>query len=568
MPDTDNPDSKADPGQTEAQDEESFGSLLSQYEHSHTAESADGGKQIIGTVISASADRVLMDIGYKIEGVLTPSSSPSQALPNAGDRLPVTIRGRNEEGYYTLSPLRTRQPTDWESLQHAFAEHATITGTITGLVKGGLTVDVGVRAFLPASRSGAHDAAEMEKLVGTEIRCQILKVDAAEEDVVVDRRSVLEEEQRTRGELRLSELREGDRVTGEVRSIVPYGAFIDLGGIDGLLHISDIAWSRVAQPQDVLTVGQHLETIVLKVDAESHRISLGLKQLQTDPWENVTATYHIGDRVHGTVTRTADFGAFVELEPGVEGLIHLSEMSWTRKTRKPSDLVKPGDRVEAMVLSLSQPERKIGLGLKQALGDPWADVPSRFPEGSIVEGTVTSFTAFGAFVQVSEGVEGMIHISEIGADRRLHHPREALEMGQTVRAQVVQIDSAKRQMKLSIKRMAPVSLDEYLAEHKLGDIVTGRIVAVSDKLARVELGEGIQADCPLAPAGATSPSKAGTAAAADLGSLRAMLEARWKGRGRADAAPSPEPPRAGQIRSFRVTTVDPAAKTIALVLAE
>ncbi len=285
----------------------------------------------------------------------------------------------------------------------------------------------------------------MEKLVGQEIRCRIVKLEVEDEDVVVDRRSVTEEEERTNREHRYSELKEGETVRGEVRSLTAYGAFVDIGGIDGLLHVSDMSWSRVSAPSDVLSPGQTIEVLVLKIDGEKRRISLGLKQLQPHPWDAVAGKYQVGDRVHGTVTRVADFGAFVEIAPGVEGLIHLSEMSWTKKVRKAGDALKPGESVEAAVLAVNVAERRLSLGLKQTLGDPWAEAPQKFPAGSVIEGPITSFTKFGAFVQVAEGIEGMIHISEISAEKRLQHPQDALKLGQQVKAQVLEIDPIKRQ---------------------------------------------------------------------------------------------------------------------------
>src|SRR5208282_2597576 len=255
----------------------------------------------------------------------------------------------------------------------------------------------------------------------------------------------------------------------------------------------DLAWNRVNNPADVLSLDQEIEVKVLKIDAEKQRISLGMKQLQPDPWNSTPERYNPGERVRGTVTRIADFGAFVELEPGVEGLIHLSEMSWARKVRTPGDLVKPGETVEAVILGVNAGERRISLGLKQALGDPWADVAQKFTAGSVVEGPVVSLTKFGAFVQLSEGVEGMIHVSEISAEKRIHHPQDVLKVGQSVRAQVLALDTERRLIRLSMKQLVPTSLDEYLAEHKEGDIVTGRMTEVSGGSARVELGEGVTA---------------------------------------------------------------------------
>src|SRR6201994_3298827 len=390
---------------------ESFDAILSQYEQTHQRRSGDGGKQIAGTVVAVSGDSVFIDIGYKTEGVF-----PLALLQSAGEtvevgnKLQVSVKGRNEEGYYELSRMRVEQPKDWSALEKAFADKAVIVGTVTGVVKGGLTVDVGVRAFMPGSRSGARDAAEMEKLVGQEIRCRIIKLDAAEEDVVVDRRAVAEEEDRATKDRRYAEIREGDLVSGTVRSVTDYGAFVDIGGVDGLLHISDISWARVEKPADVLTVGQQVDAKVLKVEAAGKRISLGMKQLLAHPWDAVAGKYVAGERVRGAVTRVTDFGAFVELEPGIEGMVHLSEMSWAKKVRKPEDMVKGGEGVEVMILGISPAERRMSLGLKQTLGDPWADAAEKFPAGSQVEGPVTSFTKFGAFVQLAEGVEGMIHV--------------------------------------------------------------------------------------------------------------------------------------------------------------
>src|SRR6516164_4348873 len=382
---------------------ESFDQLLSEYERTHRQTAEDGARQLEGTVVAVTAESVLIDIGYKIEGILPLTEFQSGSQPKPGDKFVVSIKGRDADGYYMLSRTRIAQPKDWSALEQAFAAKSTIVGTVTGVNKGGLDVDIGVRAFMPSSRTGIRDAAEMAKLVGQEIQCRITKLDTADEDVVVDRRIVLEDEARSAKDRRYAELQEGDIVRGTVRSLAEYGAFVDLGGLDGLLHVSDIAWSRINRAEDVLTVGQEVEAKVLKIDSGKQRISLGMKQLQPHPWDSVPEKYKTGDRVRGAVTRIADFGAFVELEPGVEGLVHISEMSWARKVRTPGDLVKPGEIVEAIILGISPGERRVSLGLKQALGDPWADVAQKFPVGSAIEGTVTSLPRFGAFVQLSEG---------------------------------------------------------------------------------------------------------------------------------------------------------------------
>ena len=551
--------------QPTAETDESFSDLLSQYEKSHSPKADDGRKQIEGTVISVSADTVYLDIGYKSEGILPLSVFQNAGeTPKPGDKLPVSVKGRDPEGYYELSRSRVERPTDWPSLERAFRDKATIVGTVTGVIKGGVTVDVGVRAFMPASRSGVRDAAELAKMVGQQISVKIIKLDVADEDLVVDRRVVAEEEERAGKERRFSTLKEGDTVDGTIRSLTDYGAFVDIGGVDALLHVSDIAWGRVNKPADVLTVGQQIEARVLKIstETEKRRISVGIKQLLPNPWDSVAAKYKPGERVRGAVTRVMEFGAFVELEPGIEGLIHVSEMSWAKKIRAASDVVKPGETVDAVVLGMKVDERRISLGLKQTLGDPWAEVAEKFSAGAVIEGPVTNLTKFGAFVQLSEGIEGMIHVSDLSAEKRIEHPQEMLKVGQVVKAQVLAVDKDKRQIKLGMKQLVPTGLDEYIAEHKPGDIVTGRLVDIKGEQARVELGEGIHATCRMVAKG-TAPEETKSSGKADLSSLSSQLSARWKG-GATAASAKPEAVQPGQIRSFRITKLDPTAKKIEL----
>jgi small subunit ribosomal protein S1 len=563
MPNQDIPETAAT-----SEPNESFDKILSQFERSHVVRQAEGARE--GTVVSISADSVFIDVGFKTEGVLPIAELQNDsASVKPGDKLRVTIKGRDPEGYYELTRSKAARPTDWPALEKAFADKTTIVGTVTGVVKGGLSVDVGVRAFMPASRSGARDAAEIGKLVEQEIRCRIIKLDAADEDVVVDRRVVAEEEEQTAKGRLYSELKEGGTVSGTVRSLTDYGAFVDIGGADALLHVSDISWSRVNRPSDALAVGQQIEAKVLKIDTEKRRISVGMKQLLPHPWGSLSSKYKIGERVHGTVTRLMDFGAFVELEPGVEGMIHVSEMSWVKKVRKPSDLVKAGDTVEAVILGINTGERRMSLGLKQALGDPWADAAGKFAVGSVVEGPVMSLAKFGAFVQVAEGIEGLIHISDMHAEKRINSPLEVLKVGQSVKAQVLELDTEKRRLKLGIKQLVPTGIDEYLAEHQEKDVVSGRVVEVSVSSAKVELGEGIQAACRLTAEKQkqeAAVAKQSAGGKADLASLGSMLQARWKGGAVAEAA-QPEEIRAGQVRSFRITKLDRAEKKIEVELA-
>ena len=545
---------------------ESFADLLKEFEQSHSHKTAPGQKQLQGVVVSLSAEQVFLDIGYKTEGVLPRSAFRNNAEGiKAGDIFHVSVTGRNEEHYYELSLFKVAQVRDWTALEAAFAEKTAVVGTVTEVIKGGVSVDIGVRAFMPASRSGTRDAADLEKLVGTEITCRITKLDVTDENVVVDRRVVLEEQARGVNEARQAALKEGDILTGTVRTLMPYGAFIDLGGIDGLLHVSDMAHSRVSKPEDVLTVGQEVQVKLLKIDPETKKLSLGLKQLQAEPWTTAPDRLVMGQRVTGTVTRLADFGAFVEIEPGVEGLIHISEMAWGKKVRHPGDLLKQGDRVDAVILGIKPEERRISLGLKQALSDPWLEVTKKFPVGSQITGPVTKLMAFGAFVEMEPGIEGLVHISEITADRRLNHPSEMLHAGQVVKAQVLAIDTEKRQVKLSMKQLLPSDIDEYIAEHKVGDTVSGRVIELSGAGAVVELGDGIKAACAAGAAAATVQAEK-PEGKVDLSSLSSMLKDRWKGNSPAASA-KPEALAEGQIRSFKIVKLGAEAKKIVVELA-
>ncbi len=570
---------------------EDFAQLLREdtASRAHAVDLSGGSKQIEATVVAVTVDAVLLDIGYKTEGILPLSAfAKDEKSVEPGDKVRVTVKGRDTDGYYELTRQRgPAAPKDYSSLEEAFEAKGTVLGTVTGVVKGGLTVDIGMRAFLPSSRSGTRDAAELEKLVGQEVRVRITTLDleggeSGRPDAVVDRRSVLEEEARAASDQRFSELAEGQTVSGTVRSLTTFGAFVDLDGADALLHISDIAWHRVENPADLLSVGDQLEVQILKIDNSDpakRRIAVGLKQLQPHPWESVPDTYSLGQKVTGKVTRETDFGAFVELAPGLEGLIHISEMAWGKKVRKPSDIVKVGDQVEAVILAIDPDQKRIGLGLKQALGDPFAEFTKTIHPGAVVEGKISQITKFGAFMTVTEGVEGLIHISEITADKRINHPSDVLRVGETVKALVLEIDKEKRQLRLSMKQAIPTGLDDFLLEHAVGDTVTGRIIDIDhlSNTARVELGEGIIAPASMPAADPTdAPSTPPTSAGpVDLSQLGSLLSAKWK---TADAhtkpaakstlhTPNTGAPAPGQVRTFKITELDGPAKKIALELA-
>ena len=567
------------------EENEDFAQLLRENDASraNAVDRSGGSKQIDAAVVAVSADTVFLDIGYKTEGILPLSAfRADEKAVEPGDTVRVTVKGRDLDGYYELTRQRGFVAKDYASLEEAFEAKGTVPGTVTGVVKGGLTVDIGMRAFLPSSRSGTRDAAEMEKLVGQPVRVRITQLDleggeSGRPDAIVDRRSVLEEEARAQADQRFSELAEGQTVEATVRSLTDFGAFVDLNGADALLHISDMAWHRVGNPAEIVSAGDVIQARVLKIDESDpvkRRIAVGLKQLQPHPWDSVAERFHLGDKVTGTVTRDADFGAFVELAPGIEGLIHISEMAWGKKVRKPSDVVAVGDQVEVVILSIDTEARRMGLGLKQALGDPWVDVVKTIHAGAAIEGPVTRLTPFGAFVELAPGVEGLVHISEITAERRLNHPSDLLRVGEVVKAQVLEVDREKRQLRLSIKQLVPTGLDEFLEEHAAGDVVSGRIVEIDEvaHIARVELGEGILALCIVPVLAESVAPGASLGGPVDLSQLGTLFANKWK----TEVAKTPKRtaestavsarPSAGQVRSFRLTTVDAAGKKLELSL--
>ena len=562
--------------QSEETPDASFGDILKEFESTNRGTRKDAGPRRAkgrgknkpaepsrrGTVVGVSGDWVLIDYGAKAEGVIPRADlldDDGSLTVKQGDSFDVAITGFNSEDMAKLSRIMGPRPRDWEGLKRAFEDKEIVAGRVTGAVKGGFTVDVGTRAFLPASRSGARIPAEMEQLVGQEIRCRIIKLDVDEEDVVVDRRAVMEEEAHQVRQNTLASLEEGTVVRGTVRSLAGYGAFIDIGGIDGLLHIGDIAWSHVADPSTELAVGDVLDVKVLKVDRQTGKISLGLKQMSPDPWQEAVATLNPGDRVKGEITRLTDFGAFVEVLPGVEGLIHVSEMSWTKRIQRPSDVLKKGERVEAIVLKVDRAASRLSLGLRQVLGNPWDTIKDRYPNGKVIEGTVTRLAKFGAFVEVEEGIEGLVHISEFTSEKRIQHPSEVVKVGQVVRALVLSADPETKRLKLGLKQLEATSADHFVKEAAVGDRVSGRVLELRGNTVIVQLGEGVEGVCLLeqsAPEGSTGLLG---------GSLAEQLAAAWKG-GAMSGAPgaSPEPYREGLIRSFTIKAIDAAAKKIEL----
>ncbi|HEY3441302.1 MAG TPA: S1 RNA-binding domain-containing protein [Paludibaculum sp.] len=568
---TPNPDAAIPADNTAAVSEEtSFGDVLRQFEAEH--HSAEGAESALeGTVVSVSEDAIVVDIGRKMEGILKPDNPglPAGIIP--GMTLLVNIKGA-DDGYYLLSTIRVEQPRDFTGLQAAFEAKSVISGVVLEMVKGGMRVQVadGVHAFLPASRSGIREMSDMPKIVGQQIECRITKLDVTNPerpDVVVDRRGVIEEQSAVLKMAAMEGLSEGMVVQGRVRSLTEFGAFVEIAsGIDGLLHVTDMSWQRVDKPASLLAVGQSIETKILKINRESKKISLGLKQLQPDPWTQAISTLEKGQRVTGKVVRLADFGAFIEIAPGVDGLIHLSEMSWTKRIRKPSDILKVDELVEAVVLEIKPADKRISLGLKQALGNPWDSVDTKFAPGTQVEAPITNLAQFGAFVDLGDGIEGMIHVGDITREKRIQHPKEMLNAGQVVKAVVLEVDKEKRRIRLGMKQLEPTSADIFIGEHTVGELLSGRVVEVHGGHAKIEIAEGVHARCKTKEEAAAAATAG--APAADVDDLAAMLASRWKsGPSTASGAPK-DSLRVGQIRRFKITAMDLGNRRIEIEFAD
>jgi small subunit ribosomal protein S1 len=439
---------------------------------------------------------VIVDIGYKSEGIIPADQFSSDELNTlkVNDRLQVYIEEREDaEGNLILSKEKADKMKVWEELEKACKDEKVVEGKIISRIKGGMMVDIGVKAFLPGSQIDLHPVRDLDGLVGKTFPLKIIKINHRRGNVVVSRRVLLEETRDRKRQTTLSTLKEGQLIQGTVKNITEYGAFIDLGGIDGLLHITDMSWGRVGHPSELFVIGDKVEVMVLKYDRETGRISLGLKQKSADPWSNVAARYPIGSRVRGKVVSLTDYGAFVELEPGVEGLVHVSEMSWTHEVRHPSRLVSVGDQVEAAVLNVDPNSRKISLGMKQTAPNPWDMVESKYPTGTRIEGKVKSLTDFGAFVGLDEGIDGLIHISDMSWTKHIRHPSELFKKGQKVDAVVLRIDKEKERLSLGYKQLTRDPWeDEIPSRYRVGTAATGKATKITDFGLFVELEGGVE----------------------------------------------------------------------------
>ena len=454
------------------------------------------GEVVKGRVLRVGQSEVIVDIGYKSEGIIDleefigPDGKPHVSV---GDSIDVLLeKTENKDGYVVLSKEKAEKMKIWEEVERAYADGRPITGVVKERIKGGLAVDIGVRAFLPGSLVDIRPVRNLDALKGKELQMRVIKVNRKRGNIVLSRKAVLEEENAHKKRRTLDGLTEGKVVRGTVKNITEYGAFIDLGGIDGLLHKTDMSWGRINHPSELFNVGDEVEVVVLKFDPEKERVSLGYKQRTADPWENVDEKYPRESRVHGKVVSLTDYGAFIELEAGVEGLIHVSEMSWTKRVKHPSKVLAVGDTIEAVVLDVDRTARRLSLGLRQTEPNPWQTIGERYQEGDRIVGKVRNLTDFGAFIEVEEGIDGLVHISDMSWTRRLKHPSEMLKKGDEVEAVILKIDTENQRLSLGIKQLQPNIWEEFFKNHVIGDMVTGRVVRLTDFGAFVEIQEGIE----------------------------------------------------------------------------
>ena len=481
-------------GFEEEMDPAEFSRLLDLYDNSfrNIAE----GEVVKGTVLKVTDNDVVVDVGYKSEGVISVNEfldETGAVMVQPGDVVDVLLeRTEDREGHIVLSREKAEKMKIWDEVEKAFADRKVVIGRVIERIKGGLAVDIGVRAFLPGSQIDVRPVRNLDALRGQELRMRVIKVNKKRGNIVLSRKVLLEEENAEKKKHTLETLSEGKVLTGVVKNITDYGAFIDLGGIDGLLHITDMSWGRVGHPSEVLKVNENIEVVVLKYDQATERVSLGHKQLVADPWTTVMDRYPAGARVSGKAVSLTDYGAFIELEPGVEGLIHVSEMSWSKRVKHPSKILNVGDNVEAMVLGVDPSARRISLGLKQVESNPWHELVEKYPVGTKIKGKVRNLTEFGAFVEVEDDIDGLIHISDMSWSKRIKHPSEVLKKGDTVEAMVLSIDAENQRLSLGLKQLATDIWEDFFARHKVGQNIEGKVVRMTNFGAFVELDEGIE----------------------------------------------------------------------------
>jgi small subunit ribosomal protein S1 len=476
-----------------------FAAALHNFEN-QTEEAVSDDHVIKGTVVKLTATHVVVDIGAKSEGmapiaeILDHEGNPKF---KPGDEIDVMReKGETEEGYVNLSHLKAQRLRSWDEIERAYNEKKPIKGIVVERIKGGLTIDIhGARAFLPGSQVDLRPIRNLDGMKGQTMEVAIIKLNKKRGNIVVSRKQLLEEEQNEKRGKTLEHLEEGSILTGIVKNLTEYGAFVDMGGIDGLLHITDMSWGRLTHPRDLVNVGDQIQVKVLKYDKDKQRVSLGFKQLTPDPWLDAEHRYPVGAHVHGRVISVTDYGAFVELEQGIEGLVHVSEMTWSKRMKHPSKLVNVGDQVECVVLNVNPTERRISLGMRQLASNPWDSLHEKFPVGMTVEGRVRNLTDFGAFIEIEDGIDGLVHVSNLSWTKRVKHPSEVLKKGDRVKAIILAIEPDKRRLSLGVKQLQPDVWESFFQTHHIGDVVKGKVLRVAAFGAFVEIAEGVEGLC-------------------------------------------------------------------------
>ena len=508
-----------------------FSAALEAFEREQAAEAAAveayGDKIVTGTVIKQTEKHLVIDVGLKSEGLvpLEQVTDHTGAVKfQLGDAIDVVIEREESEGGYLASYERAQRLRVWDTIEKAAADKTSVIGTVVSRVKGGVTVDIGMKAFLPGSQLEIRPVRNLDGYLGQQIEVRVIKLNKKRGNVVVSRKEILEEEQNAKRSTTLEQLGEGVVLTGTVKNLTDYGAFVDMGGIDGLLHITDMSWGRLTHPRDLVNVGDEIQVKVLKFDKDKQRVSLGFKQLTPDPWLDATERYPVGAHVKGRVLSVTDYGAFVELEQGIEGLVHLSEMTWSKRLKHPSKLVKPGDEVETVVLSVNPADRRISLGMKQLLDNPWENLTDKYPAGTIVEGRVRNLTDFGAFIEIEDGIDGLVHVSNLSWTKRVKHPSEIVKKGEKVKAVVLGVEPQNRRLSLGIKQLQPDVWESFFATHRVGDQVHGKVLRTAQFGAFVEIAEGVEGLCHISEAGDDPGAKLETGQENDFKIIKINVE--------------------------------------------
>ncbi len=490
-------------------DAEDFAKALASFDMEQAAETAAAQAMtadeavVSGTVIKITDKHAVIDIGLKSEGLVPLDQVlDHNGVPrfNVGDVIEVVVEREENEGGYLVSYEKALRHKVWDKLEEAANTKTPVKGMVVSRVKGGLTVDIGIKAFLPGSQVEVRPVRNLDGYIGTEIEVRVIKLNKKRGNVVISRKEILEEEQNEKKAITLSTLEEGAVFTGVVKNLTDYGAFVDMGGLDGLLHITDMSWGRLTHPRDLVNVGDEIQVKVLKFDKEKQRVSLGFKQLTPDPWLDAIERYPVGAQVRGRVLSVTDYGSFVELEQGIEGLVHVSEMTWSKRMKHPSKLVKPGDEVDTIILSVNPNDRRISLGMKQLQDNPWEALEDKYPVGAIIEGRVRNLTDFGAFIEIEDGIDGLVHVSNLSWTKRIKHPSEVLKKGEKVKAIVLGVEPENRRLSLGVKQLQPDVWDTFFAQHRVGDVIKGKVLRTAQFGAFVEIAEGVEGLCHVSEA--------------------------------------------------------------------